>query len=117
MEEAHLDGRVAEPRYIEGDIIEAQQIANGSRRQARPWESRIKATQQHVRDRYLVIADGLDQLGGHEDRKLAEQVRRFVADMPAPLTRRERLVEDVKAIEMVRSVRLTNERENDVLER
>ncbi|MDG2520503.1 hypothetical protein P7B02_03030 [Caulobacter segnis] len=104
MEREHLDGLAPEPRYVEADINEAFAIVRGDDCAKRPWEQRIRLTQQAVRDRYLQIADDLERLGGDEDRTLADQVRGFVADMPAVLTRRERRVEEARTMEASRSI-------------
>lgn len=117
LEEDYLAGRAAEPRYVQDDIAEAREIARGRMTPPRPWEAQIKSTQQQVRDRYLQIADGLDRLGGRDDCLLAAQVRQFVTDMPEPLTRRERLVEDVRALEISRALARGRERDDLALER
>ncbi|WP_369062156.1 relaxase/mobilization nuclease domain-containing protein [Caulobacter sp. 73W] len=104
LERDYALGRGPEPRYVDGDIEDALAIARGRSAADRPWEDHIRSQQQNIRDRYMVIADGLDRLGGEGDRTLAGQVRRFVAQMPPPLTRRERLAEEARVIETARTL-------------
>lgn len=104
LEASHIEGRAAEPRYIETSINEAFDIARGRSTSERPWEARIKSTQQQVREGYLKIADELARTGLPQDRVLADRLHRYVAMMPAPLTRRELLVEEARSIDRAKAL-------------
>lgn len=117
MQRDFLAGRADEPRHVAIRIDEAFAEARSEIHAERPWEARIKAVQQRVRDNYLRIADGFDQMRDEESRRLAVALRRFVLEMDRPLTRRERLVEDARAFEASRSLSRGRERDEIVLER
>lgn len=55
----------------------------------RPWEIRIAAKQKAIRTGWLDLADALDRTSASVDGHLAEQIRSFVKNMPAPLTERQ----------------------------
>lgn len=57
----------------------------------------IQRRQQSIRLAYLAHADTLDG-GSNEDRRLAKDVRAFVAGMPVPLNRRQIMVTELQAV-------------------
>ncbi len=52
-----------------------------------PWETAIFNRQRHIRDHYERAAQALGESGDPSDRRLADDVRRFVREMPSPATR------------------------------
>lgn len=64
---------------------------------ARPWERKLLARQAAIRRTYLAQADLLAGSPSADDRRLARQVRAFVAGMPAPETRRLALARELRA--------------------
>ncbi|MDG2521227.1 hypothetical protein P7B02_06700 [Caulobacter segnis] len=52
-------------------------------------------------------------MDSHEDRDLAKRLQDYVARMPAPLTRRELLVEEARSIETIRSLERVAARHRD----
>jgi type IV secretion system T-DNA border endonuclease VirD2 len=65
--------------------------------QPRDWSRDIQARQEAIRRAYLAHADKLGQ-GDGADRQLASDIRRFVADMPVPLTRRQALAAELRHV-------------------
>ena len=65
--------------------------------QPRDWQQDIQARQSSIRRAYLLHADALAQ-GDADDRRLANDIRRFVADMPVPLTRRQALAVELRHV-------------------
>jgi hypothetical protein len=65
--------------------------------QPRDWSRDIQARQEAIRRAYLGHADALER-GDAADRRLARDIRRFVADMPVPLTRRQALSVELRSI-------------------
>lgn len=63
----------------------------------RDWSRNIQARQDSIRRAYLGHAEALDR-GDFEDRQLARDIRRFVADMPVPLTRRQALAVELRQV-------------------
>ena len=59
-------------------------------RQPRHWSQDIQERQEAIRRAYLTHADELSK-GDASERQLARDIRRFVADMPVPLTRQQAL--------------------------
>jgi type IV secretory pathway VirD2 relaxase len=65
--------------------------------QPRDWSRDIQARQESIRRAYLGHADTLAQ-GDDADRALARDIRRFVADMPVPLTRRQAMAVELRRV-------------------
>ena len=65
--------------------------------QPRDWSRDIQARQESIRRAYLVHADELAR-GDPADRQLARDIRRFVADMPVPLTRRQAMAVELRGV-------------------
>ena len=63
----------------------------------RPWDRDIQARQESVRRAYLLHAANL-ATGDAGDRRLATEIRRFVEDMPVPLTRRQALTVELRQV-------------------
>lgn len=93
----HIDLRAERrPRGRGGESVrqrrrtldEASRIARSSRPDYRPQDDQALRRQQTIRSAYQDAVKALEGTGKPEDRMLAEEVRAFVADMPAPLSRR-----------------------------
>jgi hypothetical protein len=97
LRERHETGRGPAPRVVRSAYEEAARIARGARVE-RPWERPILQRQQAVRRAYLETADVLARSADPADRRLAEQVRSFVAAMPPPATRRNELVKSIRTL-------------------
>ena len=61
------------------------------------WSRDIQTRQEKIRRAYLGHADELAQ-GDDADRQLARDIRRFVADMPVPLTRRQAMAVELRRV-------------------
>jgi hypothetical protein len=48
----------------------------------KPWNKAIERRQNEVRQLYKKLSDELDKTGQKEDKKLAQDVRKFLAGMP-----------------------------------
>lgn len=77
-------GRIAERREAERDATAPTPPLPPA------WSQDIQARQEAIRRAYLAHAEELAK-GDAADRGLARDIRRFVADMPVPLTRRQAL--------------------------
>ena len=88
--------RGGEPRVRQAERREAQQDATSpALPQPRDWSRDIQFRQESIRRAYLGHADELAQ-GDDADRQLARDIRRFVADMPVPLTRRQAMAVELR---------------------
>ncbi|AUZ86125.1 MULTISPECIES: relaxase/mobilization nuclease domain-containing protein [Methylophaga] len=56
--------------------------AKGERVPDKPWNKAIERRQNEVRQLYKKLSDELDKTGQKEDKKLAQDVRKFLAGMP-----------------------------------
>lgn len=65
--------------------------------QPRDWSRDIHDRQESIRGAYLRHAEALAQ-GDADDRQLARDIRRFVADMPVPLTRRQAMAVELRRV-------------------
>lgn len=98
--------RGVEPRVRKAEKREAQQDASSpALSQPRDWSRDIQLRQESIRRAYLGHADELAQ-GDEADRQLARDIRRFVANMPVPLTRRQAMVVELRRILEQRSDRV-----------
>ncbi|MFH0302688.1 relaxase/mobilization nuclease domain-containing protein [Bradyrhizobium sp. 31Argb] len=61
----------------------------GGRTAKHPWDEQIKFRQEAIRRRYLEYAAEVQRSGAAADHELARQIRQFVKDMPAVVTRRQ----------------------------
>jgi type IV secretory pathway VirD2 relaxase len=109
LRERHEAGRGPAPRVMRSALEEAARIARGARVE-RPWERPILQRQQEVRRAYLETAEALARSADPADRRLAEQVRGFVAAMPPPATRRNELVKAVRTLSRAAPTRDAPER-------
>lgn len=95
---ARQEARGAEPRARAAARREAEREARGPKPpQPRDWSRDIQARQEAIRRAYLAHADGLEG-GDAADRRLAGDIRRFVADMPVPLTRQQALAAELRRV-------------------
>ena len=98
IRERYEKGRGEPPRVTWAAYREAAAIVRTGERGERPWEGRILKRQQAIRTAYGEAARALAGSGDAEDRRLAEQVRRFVDSLPEPSTRRNELVRAMRAL-------------------
>ncbi|WP_354202777.1 relaxase/mobilization nuclease domain-containing protein [Bradyrhizobium sp. JR4.1] len=70
----------------------------GGRTANHPWDEQIKSRQDAIRRRYLDYAAELHRSGAAADHELARQVRQFVDDMPAIVTRRHTLKHELSEL-------------------
>lgn len=90
--------RGIEPRVRQAERRDAELEARGpALPQPREWSRDIQMRQESIRGAYLSQAEALMQ-GDAADRRLAQDIRRFVADMPVPLTRRQALVVELRQV-------------------
>ena len=90
--------RGLEPRVQAAAKQAAQREASAPRPQPlRDWSRDIQARQDSIRQAYLAHADVLGQ-GEASERQLARDIRRFVADMPVPLTRRQAMAVELRQV-------------------
>lgn len=61
------------------------------------WSRDIQQRQENIRQAYLIHADELGK-GDAADRQLAQDIRRFVANMPVPLTHRQAMVVELRQV-------------------
>jgi len=93
-----VERRGAEPavwRFQRNDATRAARAPTPP--QPREWHRDIQARQDAIRCAFLAHADELER-GDAGDRRLAHDVRRFVADMPVPLTRRQALATELRHV-------------------
>lgn len=90
--------RGAVPRVRAAERREAEKDAKAPKPpQPRDWSRDIQARQESIRRAYLGHADELAK-GDATDRRLAGDIKRFVADMPVPLTRRQALSVELRQV-------------------
>jgi len=90
----HLDMRGAS-RVQKAKVIDAvRQVNAGVDRQELPWEAATRAKQSEIRKAWGDLANQFEQQGG-DGRRFADEIRRFVADMPPVKTEREAIREVV----------------------
>lgn len=75
-------------RLAREQIVREAREGGGS---PRPWETKTRDRQAAVRDAYRAQAEELEQSGRPGDHELARQLQGFVAEMPAPETKRAQL--------------------------
>jgi type IV secretion system T-DNA border endonuclease VirD2 len=90
--------RGVEPRVRRQERQAAEREARAPKPpQPRDWSRDIQARQDSIRRAYLGHADELAH-GDAADRRLANDIRRFVADMPVALTRRQALAAELRHV-------------------
>lgn len=90
--------RGAEPLASRAARLEAEREARApGAAPVHDWSRDIQARQASIRRAYLGHAEALAR-GSADDRRLAADIRRFVADMPVPLTRRQALVVELRRV-------------------
>ena len=87
--------RGLEPRAVREERRKAAGDAAAPPREPQGWEKAIQARQASIRAAYLTHAEVLDA-GDESDRRLAADVRAFVAGMPVPLNRRQALAMELR---------------------
>ncbi|MAM83751.1 MAG: type VI secretion protein [Acidobacteria bacterium] len=95
---AGMERRGVDPRVRQRERQAAEREARAPKpAQPRDWSRDIQARQESIRRAYLGHADALER-GDAADRRLARDIRRFVADMPVPLTRRQALAVELRHV-------------------
>lgn len=90
--------RGVEPRVRRAERQEADREARGPQlAPARDWQRDVQARQEAIRAAYLGHAATLAE-GDADDRRLARNIQRFVADMPVPLNRRQALAVELRRV-------------------
>jgi type IV secretory pathway VirD2 relaxase len=87
--------RGLEPRAVREERRKAAGDAAGPPREPQGWEQAIQQRQASIRTAYLTHAEVLET-GDEADRRLAADVRAFVAGMPVPLNRRQALAAELR---------------------
>lgn len=94
----HAERKGVEPRVRSADRRSAEKEARAPKPlQPRDWSRDIQARQESIRRAYLGHADTLAQ-GDAADGQLARDVKRFVAEMPVPLTRRQSMTVELQRV-------------------
>ena len=94
----HAEQKGVEPRVRAADRRAVEKEARAPKPpQPRDWSRDIQARQESIRRAYLEHADTLAQ-GDGADRQLARDIKRFVADMPVPLTRRQGMAVELRRV-------------------
>jgi hypothetical protein len=84
----HLDMRGAS-RVQKAKVVDAvRQVSAGVDKQDPPWEVATRAKQGEIRKAWSQLAQEFEKQGA-EGQRFAEEIRRFVTDMPAIKTERE----------------------------
>ena len=92
-----IEQRGAEPKVRRLQRDDASREAGRPSGAATEWQRAIQARQETIRRAYLRHAADLEN-GDGADRLLAADIRRFVADLPVPLTRRQLLATELRHI-------------------
>lgn len=95
---AGMERRGVDPRVRQRERQAAEHEARAPKpAQPRDWSRDIQARQDSIRRAYLDHANALER-GDAADRRLARDIRRFVADMPVALTRRQALAVELRRV-------------------
>ena len=89
--------------------LAAREANTAAPRPARGWEAEIGQRQRAIRKAYLERAELLSEGSDPADRQLARDIKRFVAEMPVAVTRRQALAAELRDI--------TDERHSKELQR
>jgi type IV secretory pathway VirD2 relaxase len=93
-----MERRGVEPRVHRRERQSVEREARAAEpAQPRDWSRDIQSRQESIRRAYLRHAEALER-GDTADRQLARDIRRFVADMPVPLTRRQALSVELRYV-------------------
>lgn len=93
-----IERRGAQPRVRNIQQTDAAKDTRAPRLpEPRDWQHDIQARQGSIRRAYLAHAETLDQ-GSADDKRLASDIKRFVAEMPVPLTRRQKLATHLRSV-------------------
>lgn len=101
MREAYERGEAAIPRTLRSAYQEAAEAAFDAAPALRPWEAQIARTQARIRAALLEEAKRLARSPQDEDRRLGQNIARFVEQMPAPDTRRLALARGLRGLNQV----------------
>jgi len=98
MRELYERGEGPAPHTLTSAYLEAAETAFGGAAQPRPWEAQIVRRQAQVRAAYRQQADLLQRSGDPQLQRLGAALESFVAQMPAPDTRRLALARELRAL-------------------
>lgn len=90
-----IEERGLEPKVRRLQRDDAARQATGRPVEPTRWQNDIQARQEAIRRAYLNHAEILED-GDGADRRLAADIRRFVADLPVPLTRRQAMAVELR---------------------
>lgn len=97
----HMRDRGAELRVDAERMRKALEVVNrglGRLERLEPWEAAVKRRNAEVRRAWLQIAKVLEGQGGPDFVGLADEIKRFAAEMPDAKTRNELLAERVRGV-------------------
>jgi hypothetical protein len=97
LRDRHGAGLGPMPRRLASAVLEAAGAAFQADRKARPWEVASLRRQARVRSLYTRQARLLASSTDPEDKALARELLRFVAEMPPPASRRLALARELRA--------------------
>lgn len=92
-----IEQRGLEPKVRRLQRDDAAREAARQPKDPAEWQTGIQARQEAIRRAYLSNAVALEN-GDGDDRRLAADIRRFVADLPVPLTRRQALAVELRRV-------------------
>jgi type IV secretion system T-DNA border endonuclease VirD2 len=93
-----IEQRGKQPKVRQFQSDDAARAARSPRLpEPRDWQHDIQARQESIRRTYLAHAATLAE-GDADDRRLARDIQRFVANMPVPLTRRQKMAAELRHV-------------------
>lgn len=92
-----MERKGVEPKVRKAERQAAERDAKAPPAERPEWNRTISARQAKIRDAYLAHAAEL-ATGDADDRRLARDVERFVAEMPVALTRRQALAVELRRV-------------------
>jgi type IV secretion system T-DNA border endonuclease VirD2 len=92
-----MERKGVEPRVRKAERQAAEREAKAPPAERPEWNRTISARLAKIRDAYLAHAAEL-AAGDADDRRLARDVERFVAEMPVALTRRQALAVELRRV-------------------
>jgi type IV secretion system T-DNA border endonuclease VirD2 len=92
-----MERKGVEPKVRKAERQAAEREAKAPPADRPEWNRTISARQAKIRDAYLAHAAEL-KTGDADDRRLARDVERFVAEMPVALTRRQALAVELRQV-------------------
>lgn len=93
----HMERKGVEPKERKAERQAAEREAKAPPAERPEWNRTISARQAKICDAYLAHAAEL-ATGNANDRRLARDVERFVAEMPVTLTRRQALAVELRRV-------------------